>query len=178
MTIGHSPFTLKLKAPRQVESSGALYSDAVGLLLIVAGTLLTFIFTSLAFYALVLALDKARGIGAALILWFYFALIYDGLVLTILFAFSNYPLEQLTLALPSLNPIDLGRIFLMLKLDVSALMGYNGATYKDFFGSSLGTAYILGVMLVWAAPPSCWRSKFLIKRPVGFFFNYCKNPGK
>lgn len=127
--------------------------DAVGVSLIVAGTLLTFTFTSLAFYASVLARDKARGIGAALMLWFYFALIYDGLVLTILFAFADYPLEQLTLVLSSLNPIDLGRIFLMLKLDVSALMGYTGATYKDFFGSSLGTIYTLSVMLVWAAAP-------------------------
>lgn len=127
--------------------------DDVGIALIVAGTLLTFIFTSLAFYASVLARDKARGIGIALMLWFYFALIYDGLVLSILFAFSDYPLEQLTLALSSLNPVDLGRIFLMLKMDISALMGYTGATYKDFFGSSLGTIYTMAVMLLWAVTP-------------------------
>ncbi|OLY91493.1 Cu-processing system permease protein [Cnuella takakiae] len=127
--------------------------DEVGLALITTGTALTFIFTSLAFYASVLARDKARGIGVALMLWFYFALIYDGLVLTILFAFSDYPLEQLTLALSSLNPVDLGRIFLMLKMDVSALMGYTGATYKDFFGSSFGALYSLGILLLWATIP-------------------------
>lgn len=127
--------------------------DATGVALILTGCLLTFIFTSLAFFASVKAKDKARGIGAALLLWFYFALIYDGLVLLILFSFSDYPLEKITLFLSSLNPVDLGRISIMLKMDVSALMGYTGATYKDFFGSNLGVLYTTGIMLVWMTLP-------------------------
>jgi Cu-processing system permease protein len=39
-------------------------------------------------------------------------------------------MEKFTLLLSALNPIDLGRIFMMLKMDVSALMGYTGALYK------------------------------------------------
>lgn len=124
-----------------------------GIALILTGCLLTFVFTSLAFFASVKSKDKARGIGAALLLWFYFALIYDGLVLLILFSFSDYPLEKLTLLLSSLNPVDLGRISIMLKMDVSALMGYTGATYKDFFGSNLGLLYTTAIMLVWIALP-------------------------
>ena len=127
--------------------------DATGISLIFTGCLLTFIFTSLAFYASVKSKDKARGIGAALLLWFYFALIYDGLVLLILFSFSDYPLEKITLFLSSLNPVDLGRISIMLKMDVSALMGYTGATYKDFFGSGFGIMYTTMIMLLWATVP-------------------------
>lgn len=127
--------------------------DATGISLIFTGCLLTFIFTSLAFYASVKSKDKARGIGAALLLWFYFALIYDGLVLLILFSFSDYPLEKITLFLSSLNPVDLGRISIMLKMDVSALMGYTGATYKDFFGSGFGIMYTTVIMLLWATVP-------------------------
>lgn len=127
--------------------------NSTGLALILVGSLLTLVFTSIAFLASVKSRDKARGIGAALLLWFYFALIYDGLVLTILFAFSDYPMEKVTLLLSSLNPIDLGRIYLMLQMDVSALMGYTGATYKDFFGSSLGLLYTLGIMLIWMIVP-------------------------
>src|SRR5215207_9205882 len=124
----------------------AYNSDATGIALLLAGSLLTLVFTSLAFYASVRSRDKARGIGAALLLWFYFALIYDGLVLLVLFSFSDYPLEKLTLLLSSLNPLDLGRIFMMLRLDISALMGYTGATYKEFFGSNMGLFYTLGMM--------------------------------
>lgn len=127
--------------------------DNVGLGMILIGSLLTLVFVSIAFLASVNSKDKARGIGIALMLWFYFALIYDGLVLLVLFAFSDYPLEKLTLALSSLNPIDLGRIFLMLQMDVSALMGYTGATYKAFFGSSAGLFYTLGIMLLWMVIP-------------------------
>ena len=82
-----------------------------------------------------------------------FALIYDGLVLAIIFTFSDYPLEKITLMLTSLNPVDLARIFIMLKMDISALMGYTGATYKEFFGSSSGTLYTLFIMLLWVAVP-------------------------
>jgi Cu-processing system permease protein len=127
--------------------------DATGMALILVGSLLTMVFTSIAFFASVRSKDKARGIGAALLLWFYFALIYDGLVLLILFSFSDYPLEKITLALSSLNPIDLGRIYLMLQMDVSALMGYTGATFKEFFGSGSGLIYTLGIMLAWIAVP-------------------------
>jgi Cu-processing system permease protein len=124
-----------------------------GIALILVGTMLTLVFTSLAFFTSVRSKDKARGIGSALLMWFYFALIYDGLVLTILFAFSDYPMEKITLLLSSLNPIDLGRIYLMLQMDISALMGYTGATYKDFFGSSLGLIYTLGIMMLWMVVP-------------------------
>jgi Cu-processing system permease protein len=127
--------------------------DATGLAMIFTGCALTLVFTSIAFWASVKSKDKARGIGFALLLWFYFSLIYDGLILLILFSFSDYPLEKLTLALSALNPVDLGRIFIMLKMDVSALMGYTGALYQDFFGSSLGMLFTTGIMLLWAVLP-------------------------
>ena len=127
--------------------------DATGMAMLFTGSALTIIFTSLAFFASVKSRDKARGIGAALLLWFYFALIYDGLLLMILFSFSDYPLEKLTLLLSALNPVDLGRIFIMLKMDVSALMGYTGALYKDFFGSATGILFTVGIMFLWAAVP-------------------------
>jgi Cu-processing system permease protein len=140
--------------------------DATGMALILIGALLTLVFTSIAFLGSVLSKDKARGIGVALMLWFYFALIYDGLVLLVLFSFSDYPLEKLTLLLSSLNPIDLGRIFLMLQLDISALMGYTGATYKDFFGSNLGLLYTTGVMVGWIALPLWLAARFFGRKDI------------
>ncbi len=141
-----------------------IYSpDATGLALVFTGAALTLVFTSLAFLASVLARDKARGIGIALLLWFYFALIYDGLVMLILFSFADYPLEKLTLLLSALNPIDLGRIFIILKMDVSALMGYTGALYKDFFGGVWGMLFTAGIMLLWVIVP-LWLAVKSFKR--------------
>jgi Cu-processing system permease protein len=131
--------------------------NSTGLSLILIGCLLSIAFISVAFWASVKSKDKARGIGAALLLWFYFALIFDGLLLLILFTFSDYPLEKLTLVLSSLNPIDLGRIYIMLHMDVSALMGYTGAMYKDFFGGGGGLLYTIGIMVLWIIVP-LWLS--------------------
>jgi Cu-processing system permease protein len=134
-----------------------------GMALLFTGVALTIVFTSLAFFASVRSRDKARGIGSVLLFWFYFALIYDGLILLILFTFGDYPLENVTLLLSFLNPIDLGRIFIMLKMDISALMGYTGALYKDFFGSATGMLLVTGTMLLWAAVP-LWLAVLNFKR--------------
>jgi Cu-processing system permease protein len=127
--------------------------DATGFAMLFTGGMLTLVFTSIAFFTSVKARDKARGIGFALLMWFYFTLIYDGLLLLILFNFSDYPLEKMTLVFSALNPIDLGRIFIMLKMDISALMGYTGALYKDFLGSGTGMLFTSGIMLLWIVLP-------------------------
>lgn len=128
-------------------------ANATGLVLIVSGVSLTLVFVSLAFFASVATRDKAKGIGVALLLWFYFSVIYDALVLGILFSFNDYPLEKAVIALASLNPIDLGRIIILMKLDISSLMGFTGAVYKQFFGSGIGMAYSLLMMAVWVLLP-------------------------
>lgn len=132
----------------------ALYAASdIGMAILFTGSSLTLVFTSIAFFASVSARDKAKGIGFVLLLWFYFTLIYDGIVLLILFSFSDYPLEKFTLVISALNPVDLGRIFIMLKMDISALMGYTGALYKDFFGSGTGLLFTISIMLLWIVIP-------------------------
>jgi Cu-processing system permease protein len=140
--------------------------NETGMALLFTGMSLSLVFTSIAFLASVKARDKARGIGAALMLWFYFALIYDGLVLLILFSFSDYPMEKFTLVLSALNPIDLGRIFIMLRMDISALMGYTGALYKDFFGSGSGILFTIGSMFLWIAVPLWWAVRVFKKKDL------------
>jgi Cu-processing system permease protein len=118
-----------------------------------SGLLLTLVFVALAFASSVFTRDKAKGIGISLLFWFYFTLIYDGFVLYIIYSFSDYPLEKATLTLVSLNPVDLARIIILLKLDLSALMGYTGAFYKNFFGSSVGIIYSFLFLMLWTVLP-------------------------
>jgi Cu-processing system permease protein len=124
-----------------------------GFTLLYSGIMLTLVFVSLAFLAAVLTRDKAKAIGVALLFWFYFSLIYDGLLLWIIYSFSDYPLEKVTLALVALNPIDLARILILLKLDISALMGYTGAFYKEFFGSNIGLIFSTTLLSIWIITP-------------------------
>lgn len=134
--------------------------------LILSGMLLTLVFVSLAFCASVLTRDKAKGIGLALLFWFYFTLIYDGLVLYVIYSFGDYPLDKVTLALVSLNPVDLARIIILLKLDISALMGYTGAFYKQFFGSSVGIVYSFLMLALWTLLPITLSLRKFLKKDV------------
>lgn len=131
-----------------------IYSfNATGIILVMVGLMLTLIFVSIALLAAVYTRDKAKGIGIAVLLWLYFSLIFDGLVLFILFQFADYPMEKPMLILSGLNPIDMGRILILLKMDVSALMGYTGAVFQNFFGNLSGTLITLFVLLLWIFVP-------------------------
>jgi Cu-processing system permease protein len=134
------------------------------LYLIIAGVMLSFIFTSLSFLSSVVNKDKARGIGSSLIIWFYLAVIYDALVLMVYFMFSDYPLEKATIVISALNPVDLARIMILLKLDVSALMGYTGATLQHFFGSAFGSVFSLIFLALWAAVPTLFALRIFNKK--------------
>lgn len=128
-------------------------ADSSVITLLLISVFLTLVFVSLAFLASVLTRDKAKAIGIALLFWFYFALIYDGLLLWIIYSFSDYPMEKLTLGLIALNPIDLARIIMLLRLDISALMGYTGAFYKEMFGTNVGMIFSIVVLLLWIVAP-------------------------
>ena len=120
------------------------------LTLLLVGGVLTFIFVALAFLVAVLNKDKARGLGISLLFWLLFSVVYDGLVLLAVVCFADYPLEIPLIALSVLNPIDLGRVLILLKFDISALMGYTGAVFQKFFGGSPGMAVSLFSLAGWS----------------------------
>ncbi len=144
----------------------ALNGSESSVYLILSGLLLTFVFVALGFASSVFTRDKAKGIGMSLLFWFYFTLIYDGFVLYIIYSFADYPLDKITLALISLNPVDLARIIILLKLDISALMGYTGAFYKNFFGSSLGVMYSLTLLILWTILPLAMAMRKFARKDI------------
>lgn len=51
------------------------------------------------------------------------------------------------------SPIDLARIQILLQLDVSAMMGYTGAIFKDFFGTVTGLVVSFLLLCLWVIVP-------------------------
>ncbi len=133
-----------------------------GLVLLLCGVVLSLVFVSVAMWAAVHIRDKAKGIGLALLLWVYFALLFDALVLFLLFQFSDYPIENGMVAVSMLNPIDISRILILLQVDLSAMMGYTGAVFRNFFGTSGGMLITAVVLLSWILLP-LWRSTRVFK---------------
>jgi Cu-processing system permease protein len=122
-------------------------------LLLLVGAFLNFIFVALAYNISLSTDNKIKGFGYAILMWLFMAVIYDGLFLISLVMFNEYPLEKFSLIATMFNPIDLSRILIMLKLDISALMGYTGAVFKDFFGTSIGMFASLSVLVIWVVFP-------------------------
>jgi len=128
----------------------------LGILMCGVGIFISIIFVGIAMLAAVQTRDKAKGIGVVILLWLYFSLLFDGLVLFLLFQFADYPLEKPMIAISAMNPIDMGRILIMLQMDVAAMLGYTGAVFKEFFGSITGILFTFSVLLFWITLPLYW----------------------
>ena len=122
-------------------------------LLLIVGVFLTFIFSALAFNIALSNENKIKGFGYAILMWLFLAIIYDGLFLMSLILFEDYPLDKVSLIGTMLNPIDLSRTLILLKLDISALLGYTGAVFKRFFGTNFGLIVSFGMLIIWVIFP-------------------------
>lgn len=123
------------------------------ILLLITGSFLNFIFVALAFNISLSNENKIKGFGYAILMWLFLAVIYDGLFLISLVLFNEYPLDKFSLIATMFNPIDLSRILILLKLDISALLGYTGAVFQQFFGTNLGVLFSSFVLLLWVIVP-------------------------
>ncbi len=137
-----------------------------GIMLLLCGVVLSIVFVSIAMWAAVHIRDKAKGIGLSILLWLYFALLFDALVLFLLFQFSDYPIENGMVAVSILNPIDISRILILLQVDISAMMGYTGAIFRNFFGTGWGMAITSLVLLLWMAVPMWFSLRFFKRRDL------------
>jgi Cu-processing system permease protein len=124
------------------------------LLLLVSGTFLTFIFVAIAFNIALINENRIKGFGFAIVVWLLLAIVYDGLFLISLIVFNEYPIDKFSLFATILNPIDLSRIMILLKLDISALLGYTGAVYQKYFGTIYGIIISFISLSLWVILPS------------------------
>jgi len=145
-------FLLGIAAPFVTHGTDGA-SGATLIVIAGCGVALTFIFT--AFAALIAAGidDRVKGVGAAIGLWLGLTIVYDGVVMMGLMVFADRPLEKPALAAMVANPIDLARILILLRLDVSALMGYTGAVFERFFGSTWGALLASLALVMWTGVP-------------------------
>jgi Cu-processing system permease protein len=143
-------------------AAGFIGSDDLALLglFLGGGALLHLCFLALAFLIALSIDDRLKGFSTSLVVWLILVFFYDGALLAAVTAFSDYPLDRFTIGAILLNPVDLERILVLMQLDASALLGYTGAVFRRFFGTSLGIAAALLAMTAWVAAPTglfFWR---------------------
>lgn len=133
------------------------------LMLSLSGSALVLVFAALGALIALRQREKARGVGVALVLWLGFVLVYDAVLMWLMFTTSDYPVEPFVVPLAALNPIDLARILVMLEIDLAAMMGYSGAVYKSFFGSAAGMGMAAAILLLWVLLPT-WGAFRVFRR--------------
>ena len=138
-----------------------LYTDwETAIVLILMGCVTTQIFVSLAF------LTTTRGIGISILIWLLLTMIYDAVLLYFVFLFSEWPIETPLLSFLMLNPLDLARFQVILKMDVSAMMGYGGAAFKEFLGATGGIIVSSLLLLLWIVLPYAFSSHIFKRKDL------------
>lgn len=133
--------------------AGTLEESKHLFMLLLCGSLLTAIFTAVAFLISMSFEDRIKGFGMAIVFWLCVVVIYDGLFLAFLVVFNDYPLEKISVGITLFNPIDLSRILILLRLETAALLGYTGAVFEKFFGTTQGTFISFFALVLWIVLP-------------------------
>lgn len=128
--------------------------DARQLLALVGvAALLAIISTAGAFLIALRVDDRVRALGVALGAWAILAILWDGLILLLALGLGHRPIEGPLLAMLALNPLDVGRVLLLLGSDAAALLGYTGAVVQRTLGTELGRVALAITLLCWVALP-------------------------
>lgn len=137
---------------------------SLALMLLVIGLMMTAVFVAIGCLCNITVRDRAKGIGVVMLLWLFLSLMFDGLVLFLSFQLADYPIEVPMVIVTALNPVDLSRIFIILQLDVSAMLGYTGAIFRQFFGADWGMLAGLLLLSVWVVVPYLLSLRAFIRR--------------
>jgi len=146
-------FVAAIAVPFMVHRGAATAQPGTFAALLLIGVALTLIFVALAFLIVARTEDRMKGLGIAVAVWLFLAVLYDGLVLLLVSIMADHPVERPLLALMLVNPMDLARVALLMQFDVAALLGYTGAILQKFFGRAVGIGATSLAILVWVVAP-------------------------
>jgi len=118
------------------------------LLLVFLSILLSLIFLSIASLVSITLGEKAKSIGISFMVWFWFVIIYDFILVGLTLSYG-----ELIIALLFLNPADLVRTTLLTSLGSAALVGPAGAVLSKTLGSFTGMIISSIALLAWLLLP-------------------------
>lgn len=134
---------------------GLLFGPMAGTLVALGGVTcaLALIGSALAFVIALRVDDRVRALGIALAGWLVCAVLWDGVVLLAAMILGDGAVDTGLLVALALNPIDIGRVLLLLGTDAAALFGYTGAVVQHTLGTTTGRGVLLGALAAWLALP-------------------------
>lgn len=140
---------------------GLFATPVAGMLIALGGVtcMLAMIGSALAFVIALRAVDRVRALGIALAAWLGAAVLWDGVILLITLLLGGRAVDAGMLVALALNPIDLGRVLLLLGTDGAALFGYTGAVVQHTLGTTAGHLVLFAALALWLALPLGFAAK-------------------
>jgi Cu-processing system permease protein len=126
--------------------------------------LLTVTFVAIGLWIAMNLNDRMKGVGIALGIWFFFSVVYDGLILLLLISFKEYPLDYVSGVLGVLNPIGLSRVILLMFHNGSLLLGYAGSLAYKLLTESSGYFIVALVAMIWLIVPLSLAKTKMMKK--------------
>lgn len=151
--------TVGLVAPMAYQRS--LDAETLPILVAFVGVAvsLTAVWCAIARWVSLISDDRLVAVGLAFAAWCVATVGWDAAILLGVSWFSDWPLDRPVLVAVLLNPVDLARVLLVLRLDIAALMGYTGALFNAYLGPGRGTGLAVLGLGAWVAVPAllAWR---------------------
>ncbi len=118
-------------------------------LFITSSILLGLIFISIAYLISLSVSEKSKAAGLALLIWFFFVLVFDLSLLAILVGIEDSVTQTGLVRLMMFNPADLFRLVNLSNLDTSDINGVLAVAIN----SSLSLTSLLSLMMLWILLP-------------------------
>lgn len=132
-------------------------------LLVLFSLWLALIFLSLSVLISAVCRRKAKAFGVALVLWFFFAMFYDLLVIGGTFLLRERTANSFVFGSLFGNPVDMVRVASLIVLDGKEVFGAAGAALMRYVGGEARGLTVLGVaLLAWVVVP-VWLGARLLK---------------
>jgi Cu-processing system permease protein len=129
--------------------------------------LLSFVYLSLSMLVAIACRRRTKAFGIVLLLWFFFVIFYDLLVLGGSLLFKEKTANYFIFASLFGNPVDMVRVAGLLSLKGGEIFGAAGAALLKFLGGeSQATAALISSLFLWAFAPLLISMKLLRKQDI------------
>ena len=123
------------------------------IILMIISFLLSLAFLSISFLVSAIIMEKSLTTLTVIILWLWFAVFYDLVVIGVMRLIQELPVKYPILVILVLNPIDIVRSGFLINSDMAGLLGPTGALLNKLIGTPLGLATLFAGLILWIVVP-------------------------
>ena len=128
---------------------------------------LALIFLGVAALVCAVCQRQAKAFGVALLVWFFFVVLYDLLVIGATFVLREWTANRFIFVSLFGNPVDMVRVISLIVLDGKDIFGAAGAALVRFLGGEMASAVLLLLGLaVWAVVPVVIAQRLLRRQDI------------